>query len=122
MSRLFGTAVVILVIASATLAGQAPQLERDADGVIRFAGWQEPGSAFAIRDVFINNEFLSAEATDAYPANAIMGFSGGACPHGWTQHTDDDGTPLFWAFGLFVDAEGTPRSEFVKVPACVKQH
>ena len=119
-SSTLAMAVVILAASSAS-AQEPPQLERGADGVVRFADWQEPALAFAVRDRFINNEFLRTEATTLFPSNAIMGFSGGFCPEGWDQHKADDGTPLFFAFGLFVDAEGTPRSEFVKVPACVKQ-
>ena len=124
MAKMKGTAVAaaaaILAAVSAASAQEVPQLERGDDGVVRFAAWQEPDSAFAVRDSFINSEFLSTEATSPFPPNAVMGFSGGTCPEGWGQLEADDGTPLFFAFGLFVDAEGRPRSEFVRVPACVK--
>lgn len=112
---------IVILAASAASAQEPPQLEFGDDGVVRFSAWREPALAFAARDRFINNEFLRTEATTLFPSNSIMGFSGGTCPEGWDQHKADDGTPLFFAFGLFVDAKGTPRSEFVKVPACVKQ-
>ena len=115
------TAVAILAAVSASAQQTPPQLERGDDGVVRFTAWQEPDSAFAVRDTFINSEFLSTDATSLFPPNAVMGFAGGTCPEGWDQLKADDDTPLFFAFGLFVDAEGTPRSGFVKVPACVKQ-
>ena len=115
------TVAAILAATSVPSAQEAPPLERGDDGVVRFAAWQEPHSAFEVRDTFINSEFLSRAATTQFPANAVMGFSEGTCPVGWNQLTADDGAPLFFAFGLLVDAEGTPRSEFVKIPACVKQ-
>lgn len=122
-SSTLAMAIMILAAsaASAASAQDAPKLERDDDGVVRFATWREPNLAFAVRDRFINSEFIRSDATTLFPSNAIMGFSGGTCPDGWDQHEADDGTPLFFAFGLFVDAEGTPRSEYVRVPACVKQ-
>lgn len=121
MTKSATLALSVVILAASAASAQEPQLERGDDGVVRFATWQEPNLAFAVQDRFINSEFLRSEATIPFPSNAIMGFSGGTCPMGWDQHKADDGTPLFFAFGLFVDADGTPRSEFVKVPACVKQ-
>ena len=45
------------------------------------------------------------------------------CPKGWAQHVDDDGTLLFFPYGLFVDEHRTPRAgeNFYLLRACIKQ-
>ena len=93
------------------------------DGTIWLTDWTVPSTAFTshISESFIHNEFLGQEVTTLYPENAIMGFSGETCPGGWAQLEDDDGALLYYAFGLLVDENGQPRSEFVRIPACVKQ-
>lgn len=45
------------------------------------------------------------------------------CPEGWTQHVDDDGTPLYFPYGLFVDEDRNPRAgkNYYLLRACVRQ-
>ena len=87
-------------------------------------GWVAPDTAFdeSIQQSFIHNEFLTASMVNEYPPKAVMGFTSiEGCPDDWKQLIADDGTPLFYAFGLLVDADGTQRTGYVRVPACVKQ-
>ena len=71
---------------------------------------------------FINNQFVEEFQAAWYDPHVIMAFSADECPEGWKHLTDDtDEEPLYYAFGLFVDRHGKPRSEFVRMPACVKQ-
>ena len=45
------------------------------------------------------------------------------CPEGWAQHIDDDGTPLYFPYGLFVDEDRNPRAgeNYYLLRACVRQ-
>ena len=107
-----GTAVVVAGLV-ASLTAQPP------------IAWTVPSDAFdsSLASNFINNEFLLEDAARQYPENTVMAFSAEKCPEGWQQLTDDevDDAPLYYAFGLLVDADGTHRSSYVRVPACVKR-
>lgn len=86
--------------------------------------WMRASEAFEDRvdKTFISNSFVDETTAGSYRTDAIMAFSEDTCPAGWEQLTDDeDGQPLFYAFGLLVDGAGHPRSSYVLTPACVKQ-
>lgn len=126
--------VVLLGFGGAALSAQPPQAAssiaapvsqgRATPSQLGFE-WTVPEQAFesALADYLVNTEFLATgETTTSVPANTMMGFSGETCPSGWMQATDqEDGAPLFFAFGLLVDEDGKPRTSFVRIPACVKQ-
>ena len=113
---------ILIVVGSA--AGQLQAAATPpADEAAVALEWVDPTVAFEspiIRN-FIQNDFLLASAADHFPKNAVMGFTAERCPDGWMQLEDDDGTPLFYAFGLMVDADGNHRTQYVRVPACVKR-
>lgn len=86
--------------------------------------WTAPGAAFEpeIARTFIRNDFVVEGVARDYPENTVLAYASEACPDGWQQLIDqEDGAPLFYAFGLLVDANGSPRSRYVRVPACVRQ-
>lgn len=122
------SAAAALILTIGLLASSAPALaQAQPDGPSDARSWATPREAFdeSVHRSFIHNEFLLASATDGYPSNAVMGFADDeGCPDGWVQLTDDkapDKAPLFYAFGLLVDANGERRTRYVRVPACVKQ-
>ena len=128
--RLVSRLLVVPVMALAWLAVIAPTAPEPGQEVL-VAGsaggelaWREPGVVFEpdVARNFIRSDFLPQAETSAYPENTVLAFSGDTCPPGWAQLTaSEDAAPLFYAFGLLVDAGGVPRSEYVRVPACVKQ-
>ena len=123
MARTSVTLSALLWIASTGVVAQTPRPDAHAAGPDRL-GWTLPEEAFepAIADNLVNTEFLTASrARSSFPANTMMGFSGKTCPQGWEQATAEDGSPLFYAFGLLVDEHGVPRTSFVRIPACVKR-
>ena len=122
--------LVVPVLASAWLgviAPIAPEAGQEVPAIGSVGGelaWKEPGVVFEpdVARSFIRSDFLPQAETLAYPENTVLAFSGDTCPPGWEQLTaSEDAAPLFYAFGLLVDAGGVPRSEYVRVPACVKQ-
>ena len=143
--RIFITAAILLVLASAggSFAQQesAPQVpapeiptalaggssahqQEPAPEISTALKWVRPSEAFAIdtSGTFISNQFVDMDLADGYGVNALLPYLDDACPPGWEQLKDEeDGTPLFYAFGLLVSESGQPRSEYVRTPACVKQ-
>ena len=79
------------------------------------------GGAFVddLQRTFILTQFV--KEAPSYGPKAMLPFVDDQCPDGWEQRTDDDGELLFYAFGLLVTADDTPRSSYVRMPACVKQ-
>lgn len=94
----------------------------DEDGHAMLVNWQAPpnrGDSGAL----IHNTALMRGADEffGFPPGTVLAFSGEQCPKGWAQKTTDSGEPLFYAFGLLVDAAGEPHSGFQRLPACEKQ-
>ena len=108
-------------------ARQAERVERAVEAVEKRRreqlGWVLASEAFgSASSDFIDNRFVDTVQASWYAEQSVMAFSNDECPDGWHQLTDDvDGEPLYYAFGLFVDGEGNPRSEYVRMPVCVKK-
>ena len=81
-------------------------------------------------DVFLEQRFVpilnhyggGAHSNDPFglPTGAVMPMSD--CPDGWAPYVNDKGKPLYFPFGLMVDAEGNPDvGSYALIPACEKQ-
>ena len=103
--------------------GTTPGQDRTAEAPARHeAGAPEDALHESIRGKFVQDRFLEPSEAAGYPPKAMMGFtSSDRCPDGWEQVRAEDGAPLFHAFGLLVDAGGTRRSGYIRVPACMKR-
>ena len=121
-------ALGIVAAASITAAlgegpGTTPGQDRTAEAPARHeAVAPEDALHESIRSKFVQDRFLEPSEAAGYPPKAMMGFtSSDRCPDGWEQVRAEDGAPLFHAFGLLVDAGGTRRSGYIRVPACMKR-
>ncbi len=126
----FTLAAAVALLCATSAAAQQQSAVAAAELVVDSApyeplAWIDPAAAFTrgLRATFIRNEFLHADDTEPFPQSAVMAYTGDVCPEGWQQlkSADDDGVPLFFAFGLMVDADGIPITPFVRMLACVKQ-
>ena len=78
------------------------------------------------KDVLLVQQFLpidpDAGSSDPFglPKGAVLPMS--ACPDGWIPFVNDEGQPLYFPYGLMVNAEGTPDvGSYALIPACEKQ-
>ena len=117
-----------LVVAVVAPAFAQPQLTADEQDASHAAVEYElvgapAGGAFVdnLQRTFVLNQFVDEASTYSYGPRAMLPFVDDQCPAGWEQRMDEDGEPLFYAFGLLVTADDKPRSSYVRMPACVKQ-
>ena len=78
------------------------------------------------QDVLLVQQFLpidhDAAGSDPFglPKGAVLPMS--SCPDGWAPFVNEDGDPLYFPYGLMVDAEGKPDvGSYALIPACEKQ-
>lgn len=118
---------LVVAVAVAAPASAQPQLtadEQDASHAVEYELVGAPaGGAFVddLQRTFVLTQFVDEASTYSYGPRAMLPFVDDQCPAGWEQRMDEDGEPLFYAFGLLVTADGKPRSSYVRMPACVKQ-
>ena len=86
---------------------------------------QVPGIQ-ASESELLAQRFVSQSELASLTPGAILPASGDVCPPGWSQVTADS-EPLYFAFGMLVDAtgapdkDGRPYSSYTLLLACEKQ-
>ncbi len=85
------------------------------------------GAAQENEPQFVTQQYIPDYAMFDTPPGVVMAVTGEYCPAGWERVVTDDGTPLFFAFGMLTDEggrsagdDGRPFSDFWLHIACQK--